>query len=68
MKTYNFEQAMEAVAHGITVVRATQARPMFPEGDPMYSNPRPNCTENKLFTFTLNDFYANDWVEYKGAN
>lgn len=57
MKTYNFEQAMEALAHGIDVIRARESDVFY--GDKPFS-------DEKCMQINFDDFYATDWVAYEG--
>lgn len=54
MNTYNFEQAIEGLAHGIPVTRDAKKWVILePEG----------VNYQQWWGFSLEDIYANDWVD-----
>lgn len=65
MNTYNFEQAIEGLAHGIDVKRVGWSSSRYKE---------PSCLtvgsfndvhdiNDGFYDLTLDDFYATDWVD-----
>lgn len=68
MKTYNFEQAMEGVFHGIDVKRLGWLSEKVSDPSVLTAGLFYDVHDinDGFYDLTLDDFYAQDWVAYEG--